>query len=364
MAEGRGKAQAATLRKMRSETAARKLERRRHRGVDLRRRAAQAATASSARRATSSRPTARSSRASPRSTSPPSPASPRRSSASPAATAPRSRAAPRCLSDRIVVEITAERGETFLDRMITLVEGANRQKTPNEIALTILLAVLTIVFLPVVVALVPFGQLRRAARCSIVVIIALLVCLIPTTIGGAPERHRHRGHGPPRPAQRARHERPRGRGGRRRPDAPARQDRDDHARQPHGVEVRARGRRTPSRTGGHRPARLARRRDPRGALHRRARQGAVQHPRARPRSPTTPSCRSPRRRGCRGLDMGDAPDPQGRRRLGARLGGGPRGHRPARARGRRRRASRAAARRRSSSRTAPTSSASSSSRTS
>ena len=66
--------------------------------------------------------------------------------------------------------------------MITLVEGANRQKTPNEIALTILLAVLTIVFLPVVVALVPFGKFS-GATVSIVVIISLLVCLIPTTIG-------------------------------------------------------------------------------------------------------------------------------------------------------------------------------------
>jgi K+-transporting ATPase ATPase B chain len=86
------------------------------------------------------------------------------------------------LSDRIVVEITAERGETFLDRMITLVEGANRQKTPNEIALTILLSVLTIVFLPVVVVLVPFGS-YAGATVSIVVIVSLLVCLIPTTIG-------------------------------------------------------------------------------------------------------------------------------------------------------------------------------------
>ena len=66
------------------------------------------------------------------------------------------------LSDRIVVRITAERGQTFLDRMITLVEGANRQKTPNEIALTILLAVLTIVFLPVVVVLQPFGHYSGA----------------------------------------------------------------------------------------------------------------------------------------------------------------------------------------------------------
>ena len=86
------------------------------------------------------------------------------------------------LSDRIVVRITAERGQTFLDRMITLVEGANRQKTPNEIALTILLAVLTIVFLPVVVSLQPFGH-YAGATVSVVVLISLLVCLIPTTIG-------------------------------------------------------------------------------------------------------------------------------------------------------------------------------------
>jgi K+-transporting ATPase ATPase B chain len=86
------------------------------------------------------------------------------------------------LSDRIVVRITAERGQTFIDRMITLVEGANRQKTPNEIALTILLAVLTIVFLPVVVTLQPFGHFA-GATVSVVVLVALLVCLIPTTIG-------------------------------------------------------------------------------------------------------------------------------------------------------------------------------------
>ena len=86
------------------------------------------------------------------------------------------------LSDRIVVRITAERGHTFLDRMINLVEGANRQKTPNEIALTILLAVLTIVFLPVVVALQPFGT-YSGATVSVVILVALLVCLIPTTIG-------------------------------------------------------------------------------------------------------------------------------------------------------------------------------------
>jgi K+-transporting ATPase ATPase B chain len=88
----------------------------------------------------------------------------------------------RVLSDRIVVRITAERGQTFLDRMITLVEGAARQKTPNEIALTILLAVLTIVFLPVVVTLQAFGH-YSGATVSVVILVSLLVCLIPTTIG-------------------------------------------------------------------------------------------------------------------------------------------------------------------------------------
>src|SRR6202167_1214307 len=86
------------------------------------------------------------------------------------------------LSDRIVVRITAEPGHTFLDRMIALVEGATRQKTPTEIALTILLAVLTIIFLPVCVTLVPFGGYAHTTV-SVVIIVALLVCLIPTTIG-------------------------------------------------------------------------------------------------------------------------------------------------------------------------------------
>jgi potassium-transporting ATPase ATP-binding subunit len=86
------------------------------------------------------------------------------------------------LSDRIVVRITAERGQTFLDRMITLVEGANRQRTPNEIALTILLAVLTIIFIPVVVTLQTFGH-YLGATVSVVILVSLLVCLIPTTIG-------------------------------------------------------------------------------------------------------------------------------------------------------------------------------------
>ncbi|HEY3682010.1 MAG TPA: potassium-transporting ATPase subunit KdpB [Streptosporangiaceae bacterium] len=86
------------------------------------------------------------------------------------------------LSDRIVVQITARPGETFLDRMIALVEGAARQKTPNEIALNILLAVLTIVFLLAVVTLQPMA-IYADARQSITILVALLVCLIPTTIG-------------------------------------------------------------------------------------------------------------------------------------------------------------------------------------
>jgi len=86
------------------------------------------------------------------------------------------------LSDRVVVRITAERGQTFLDRMIGLVEGANRKKTPNEVALTILLAALTIVFVPVVVTLQPYGRFAGGSI-SVVVLVSLLVCLIPTTIG-------------------------------------------------------------------------------------------------------------------------------------------------------------------------------------
>ncbi len=86
------------------------------------------------------------------------------------------------LSDRIVVRITAEQGHTFLDRMIGLVEGASRQKTPNEIALTILLAALTIIFLPVVVVLEPFAHYANGSV-QVVSLIALLVALIPTTIG-------------------------------------------------------------------------------------------------------------------------------------------------------------------------------------
>ncbi|MEZ4538508.1 MAG: potassium-transporting ATPase subunit KdpB [Chloroflexota bacterium] len=96
----------------------------------------------------------------------------------------------RVLSDRVVIRITAELGSSFLDRMIALVEGAKRQKTPNEIALTILLSGLTIIFLLGVVSLRPFATYAEAesglthSTTSIPILIALLVCLIPTTIGG------------------------------------------------------------------------------------------------------------------------------------------------------------------------------------
>jgi len=89
----------------------------------------------------------------------------------------------RVLSDQIKVKITSNPGETFLDRMIALVEGAERQKTPNEIALNILLAGLTIVFLLAVVTLQPFAIYSGAPQ-TVFVLVSLLVCLIPTTIGG------------------------------------------------------------------------------------------------------------------------------------------------------------------------------------
>lgn len=88
----------------------------------------------------------------------------------------------RVLSDRIVVMVTTQAGESFLDKMISLVEGANRQKTPNEIALTILLASFTLVFLIVTVTLKPFADFLNTPL-SIAALVSLFVCLIPTTIG-------------------------------------------------------------------------------------------------------------------------------------------------------------------------------------
>ena len=137
------------------------------------------------------------------------------------------------LSDWIKVRITAAPGSTFIDRMIALVEGAQRQKTPNELALSILLSGLTIIFLIVCVTLWPLAGLfgnhavgQRADRAA-----------------GLPHSDdhrraavgdRHRRHGSPDPLQRHRDLRPRGRGRRRRGHAAARQDRHDHLRQSHG----------------------------------------------------------------------------------------------------------------------------------
>ena len=142
----------------------------------------------------------------------------------------------RLLSDRLVIEVTQEPGQSFLDRMIALVEGAERRKTPNEIALNILLAGLTITFLAAVVTLRPFAiyagtdlshdRPDRAARRA-----------DPDDDRRPALGDRHRRDGPPRAAQRARHVRPRGRGLGRRRRAAARQDRHDHARQPPGGRV-------------------------------------------------------------------------------------------------------------------------------
>ena len=88
----------------------------------------------------------------------------------------------RVVSDYIVMKVMTDPGESFLDRMISLVEGAKRQKTPNEIALTTLLAVLTLIFLFVIITLVPMAK-YLGVQLDVVTLIALLVCLIPTTIG-------------------------------------------------------------------------------------------------------------------------------------------------------------------------------------
>ena len=123
--------------------------------------------------------------------------------------------------------------------MIALVEGAERRKTPNEIALNILLAGLTITFLVATATLKPFA-IYAGTRCADDVLIALLVALIPTTIGAPALGDRHRRHGPARAPQRAGDVGPRSRGLRRRRRAAARQDRHDHARQPPGRGVHRR----------------------------------------------------------------------------------------------------------------------------
>ena len=191
----------------------------------------------------------------------------------------------RVLSDEIVVRITAKPGETFLDRMIALVEGADRQKTPNEIALSILLAGLTIIFLLAVVTLQPFAIYSDAEQ-PIIVLVALLVCLIPTTIGGLLSAIGIAGMD--RLVQRnvLAMSGPRRRGGRRRDDAAARQDRHDHVRRPPGRRAAPRARRHRGRAGRGRAGVEPRRRDAGGPLDRR-----VRHRPLRPRragGPATP----------------------------------------------------------------------------
>ena len=204
----------------------------------------------------------------------------------------------RVLSDWIKIRITANPGETFLDRMIALVEGAERQKTPNEIALAILLAVLTLVFLLRGGDAQPFA-LVRAARDPLPVLIALLVCLIPTTIGalisaiGIAGMDRLVQHNVLAMSGRS---------------VEAAGDVDTLLLDKTGTITLGNRQATAflpvtgvaeSRAGGRGPARLALRRDARGALHRRAGEGAVRHPRARAADQhAASSCRSPPRPAC------------------------------------------------------------------
>ena len=153
----------------------------------------------------------------------------------------------RVLSDRIKVRITAEQGSTFLDRMIALVEGASRAKTPNELALSILLAALTLIFVLAVVTIPSFAAYAGGAV-SVVVLIALFVTLIPTTIGALLSAIGIAGMNRLVRFNVLATVRPRRRGGGRRRHAAARQDRHDHAGQPAGHRVhrpdrRGRGRR-------------------------------------------------------------------------------------------------------------------------
>ena len=241
------------------------------------------------------------------------------------------------LSDWIRVQVTANPGETFLDRMIALVEGAERQKTPNEIALNILLAGLTIVFLIAVVTLQPFAIYSGAPQSLFVLVVAARV--------PDPDDHRrpavgdrHRRHGPAGAAQRAGDVRPGGRSRRRRPHAAARQDRDDHARQSPGDRIRpaARHQRRGARRRG--AAGVAAGRDAGRPFDRRARQGeSTGCADASCRRSRRRSCRSPRRRACRASICSTRPalvgggrrggpgrdvrgDPQGRRRRDRALG--------------------------------------------
>ena len=127
----------------------------------------------------------------------------------------------RVISDRIVVKITALPGQAFLDRMIALVEGAVRQKTPNEIALTLVLSALTLAFLIVVIPIWPMAwnaeqympgylgisEPLKSLGTDVPTLVALLVCLIPTTIGALARRDRNRRNGSRAPGQHHRQER-------------------------------------------------------------------------------------------------------------------------------------------------------------
>ena len=178
------------------------------------------------------------------------------------------------ISDRIVVRITSSPGTSFLDRMIKLVEGAERQKTPNEIALNILLIGLTIIFV-FATATIPSYAAYAGGTISVVILVALFVTLIPTTIGALAVGHRHRRHGPAGALQRAGDVRPRGRSRRRRRYAAARQDRHRHLRQPAGDRDHPGAGRDRARGRGGRAARQRRRRDRGRPLHHHADAGKI-----------------------------------------------------------------------------------------
>ena len=185
------------------------------------------------------------------------------------------------LSDWIVVRITAAQGSSFLDRMIALVEGAERQKTPNEIALNILLAGMTIIFLIAVVTLTGLGAYSGAQYCRGRAGRAVRDA-DPDDHRRPAVGHRHCRHGSAAQVQRARHVRARGRGGRRRRHAAARQDRHDHLRQPPGDRDHSGAGRVGARSGRSRAARKPCRRDRRRPLDRRPGAGEIRPEAAAP----------------------------------------------------------------------------------
>ena len=199
------------------------------------------------------------------------------------------------LSDWIRVRITAAPGSTFLDRMIRLVEGAERQKTPNEIALNILLIGLTIIFV-FATATIPSYVAYAGGTISVVILVALFVTLIPTTIGALLSAIGIAGMDR---LVRFNVLAMSGRAVEAAGDVDtllARQDRHHHARQPSGHRVQAAARRHRAGAGGRGAACFARRRNPRGPFHRGAGQGKIRHPRPRARTSCGPiSFRSPRR---------------------------------------------------------------------